>query len=174
MATEAYIPEKIAKYRVYLDGEELVGTTGSVDLPQFKLKTSTTSGAGVGGNIESPTPGQWETTEHEITFNTVYGGFGRLLQEGMDVNLTFRGAQQVIDRTGKSVYKNIVINEGGKIKAFTPGKLEGGSGMDAKITLEVIRFKMESGGETVIDIDKLNDRWRVNGRDMMAEINAMC
>ena len=47
----AEIPDKVIAYNIYTNGVKL-GVTGKVDTPEFKMKTSTMSGAGVGGEIE--------------------------------------------------------------------------------------------------------------------------
>ena len=94
-----YIPDKVAKFNAYSNGIKL-GITGKVDTPEFKMKTSTMSGAGVGGEIDSPTPGQWESTEHEIPFALFDNDVAYLLQQGMNVNITYRGAMQVALRSG--------------------------------------------------------------------------
>ena len=46
----AEIPDKVIAYNIYTNGVKL-GVTGKVDTPEFKMKTSTMSGAGVGGDV---------------------------------------------------------------------------------------------------------------------------
>lgn len=141
--------------------------------PAFKMKTSTMSGAGVGGEIDSPTPGQWESTEHEIPFALFDNDVAYLLQQGMNVNITYRGAMQVALRSGGYAMRQLRIVEGGMVKGFKGGSLEAGSQMEASVTIEVVRYKMECGAEELIAVDKLNDVYRVNGNDMLAAINLM-
>ena len=59
------------------------------------------------------------------------------------------------------------------IKGFKGGSLEAGSQMEASVTLETVRYKMENAGEELIAIDKLNNVYRVKGKDMLAELNKM-
>ena len=155
-----YIPDKVAKFNAY-------SNAGKVDTPEFKMKTSTMSGAGVGGEIDSPTPGQWESTEHEIPFALFDNDVAYLLQQGMNVNITYRGAMQVALRSGGYAMRQLRIVEGGMVKGFKGGSLE------ASVTIEVVRYKMECGAEELIAVDKLNDVYRVNGNDMLAAINLM-
>lgn len=79
----AEIPDKVVGFNVYTQGTPL-GTTGKVDTPEFKMKTSTMSGAGIGGDVESPTPGQWEATEHEIPLTLLGKDLALLLQQGIE------------------------------------------------------------------------------------------
>ena len=66
-----YIPEKINEYNVYLDGTKMIGVASSHTLPEVNMQTSTVSGMGVNGEIDSPTLGQFEKLEQEIQFNSV-------------------------------------------------------------------------------------------------------
>lgn len=173
MTNNSLIPEKIAEYNVYSRGNRLIGVAGEVELPELKMKTSTVSGAGIGGEIDSPTPGQWESMEMEIPFNIIYGGFLDLLGEGNVASLTLRAAQQTTTRLGGSVYKPLRVVVTGKVKAFKLGKLAGGDAMDSGVTLELTYLMVENGGKKAIEIDKLNDVYLVGGKDMLAAIHAM-
>ena len=166
----AEIPDKVIAYNIYTNGVKL-GVTGKVDTPEFKMKTSTMSGAGVGGEIEVPTLGQWEKTEHEIPLTLLGEDLAELLQQGMDVQLIYRGATQCALKSGGFATKQLRIVEGGIVKGFKGGSLEAGSQMEASVTLETVRYKMENAGEELIAIDKLNNIYRVKGKDLLAELN---
>lgn len=168
----AEIPDKIVAYNIYTQGTR-IGTTGKVDTPEFKMKTSTMSGAGISGEVDSPTPGQWEATEHEIPLTLLGKDMALLLRQGMDVQLIYRGATQVALKSGGAATKQLRIVEGGMIKGFKGGSLEAGGQMEASVTIETVRYKMECAGEELIAIDKFNNVYRVNGKDMLADINAM-
>lgn len=103
MISNNYIPEKINDANAYLDGTRMIGVAASVDLPEVNMKTGTVEGFGVGGEIDSPTIGQWESFEQEVQFNTLYSSAVDMLNPLTVVNLTFRAAQQVYDKTGGSV-----------------------------------------------------------------------
>lgn len=166
------IPDKIVAYNIYTQGTK-IGITGKVDTPEFKMKTSTISGAGIGGEVDSPTPGQWEATEHEIPLTLLGKDLALLLQQGMDVQLIYRGATQVALKSGGAAMKQLRIVEGGMVKGFKGGSLEAGGQMEASVTIETVRYKMECAGEELIAIDKFNNVYRANGKDMLADLNAM-
>ena len=46
--------------------------------------------------------------------------------------------------------------------------------MTVWIPLTVLYILIEVDGETVIELDKLNEVFKVNGIDMLAEIKEMC
>lgn len=66
MISNNYIPEKVNDYNVYQDGNKMIGLAAEVELPSIKMKTSTIEGVGVGGEIDSPTIGQFESLETKL------------------------------------------------------------------------------------------------------------
>ena len=63
--------------------------------------------------------------------------------------------------------------EVGRVKSFKPGKVEKGETMEAEVTLELTYILIEVDGKQLIEVDKLNSVYKVNGVDMLAEINAL-
>lgn len=118
MISNNYIPEKINDANAYLDGTRMIGVAASVDLPEVNMKTGTVEGFGVGGEIDSPTIGQWESFEQEVQFNTLYSSAVDMLNPLTVVNLTFRAAQQVYDKTGGYDFKGLRVVEMGRVKKF--------------------------------------------------------
>lgn len=173
MISNNYIPEKINEYNVYLEGNRMIGIAAATTLPEINEKTSTISGVGINGEIDSPTIGQFESMEQEVQFNTLYSSAVDMLKPKTNVNLTFRAAQQVYDKNGGYSFKGLRIVEMGRVKKFKPGKIEKGEGMEASITLELTYLLIEVDGVVLLEIDKLNSVYRVSGEDQLAEINAL-
>ena len=161
MISNNYIPEKINDANAYLDGTRMIGVAASVDLPEVNMKTGTVEGFGVGGEIDSPTIGQWESFEQEVQFNTLYSSAVDMLNPLTVVNLTFRAAQQVYDKTGGYDFKGLRVVEMGRVKKFKPGKLE------------LTYIMIEVDGEQLIEIDKLNGVYKVKGVDMLAKVRSL-
>jgi len=173
MISDNYIPEKINEYNVYLDGTKMIGIAAASTLPEVNMKTSTVSGVGVNGEIDSPTLGQFESMEQEIQFNTLYSTATEMLNPLTPINLTFRAAQQVYSKAGGYVFKSLRIVEMGRVKKFKPGKIEKGEGMEASITLELTYLLVEVDKKVIMEIDKLNQVYKVNGVDMLADVRGM-
>ena len=91
------------------------------------------------------------------------------------INLTFRAAQQVYDKStgGGYAFKSLRIVEMGRVKKFKPGKIEKAESMEATITLELTYLLVEVDGVVVMEIDKLNQVYNVNGVDMLADVRNM-
>ena len=173
MISNNHIPEKINDFNAYLDGNKMIGVAASVTLPEVNMKTSTVSGAGINGEIDSPTIGQFESMEQEIQFNVLHSSAVDMLSPLSAVNLTFRAAQQVYDKTGGYAYKGLRVVEMGRVKKFKPGKIEKGEGMEAAVTLELTYLMVENDGKTLMEVDKLNGVYKVNGVDMLAGISEL-
>lgn len=166
MISNNYIPEKINDANAYLDGTRMIGVAASVDLPEINMKTGTVEGFGIGGEVDSPTIGQWESFEQAVQFNTLYSSAVDMLSPMSVVNLTFRAAQQVYDKSGGYDFKGLRVVEMARVKKFKPGKIEKSEGMEAEVTVEVTYIMIEVDGEQLIEIDKLNGVYKVKGVDI--------
>lgn len=173
MISKNYIPEKINDYNAYLDGNKMIGVAASVTLPEVNMKTSTVAGVGVNGEIDSPNIGQFESMEQEIQFNTLYSSAVDCFNPLSTVNLTFRAAQQVYDKTGGYAFKGLRVVEIGRVKKMKPGKIEKGEAMEATVTLELTYILIEVDGAQLIEVDKLNGVYKVNGQDILAGIKSL-
>lgn len=174
MMSAKTIPTKLNKYNVYNEGDRLLGMGDELTLPDFESSSETVSGAGILGEVDDPTVGYFGNQEVEIPFRV-------LDQEAMDmmdmtraVKLTVRGAQQTTNAEGDIEYRQIRVVVRGRVSKFSPGKLKAGSTMDTKITLTLLYILIELGGKSVLELDKLNEVYKVNGTDVLAKIKEMC
>lgn len=170
MISNNYVPEKINDANIYLAGNKMIGASAEIELPDIKMKTSTVEGMGIGGEIDSPTIGQFESMEQEIKFNVLYSSAIKMLSPLEAVNLTFRAAQQVYNKSGGYDFKGLRIVQQGRVKKFKPGKLKRAEGMEATVTLELTYYLIEVDGEVMLEIDKLNPKYVVCGKDMLEGI----
>lgn len=173
MISNNFVPEGVNEYNVYQDGNKMIGLTAEVTLPEINQKTATVEGPGIKGEIDSPTIGQFESMEMSLKFRTLYSSATDLMNPTKTQNLTLRAAQQVYDRSGGYAFKSLRIVVAGRTKKYNPGTVKRGESMDAEVTLELTYIKIEVDGETIVEIDKLNDKYIVHGEDLLAAINAM-
>ena len=151
MISNNYIPEKVNDYNVYQDGNKMIGLADEVELPSIKMKTSTIEGVGVGGEIDSPTIGQFESLEAKLKFNTLYSSATDLMNPLNTVNLTLRAAQQVYDKTGGYAFKGLRIVMGGRVKEFNPGTVKKGEVVKAVIVRSVKGVRRSDGSYVRFD-----------------------
>ena len=168
------IPTKINKYNVYNEGNRLLGMGDEMTLPDFEASSETISGAGILGEVDDPTVGYFGNQEVEIPFRV-------LDQEAMDmmdmtkaVQLTIRGAQQTTNSAGDIEYRQMRVVIRGRAAKFSPGKVKAGAAMETKVTLTMLYILIELDGKSVLELDKFNEVYKVNGVDVLATIKEMC
>lgn len=166
------IPEKIVAYNLYDEGEKMVGITGEVELPEFESMTSTVGGAGIMGEVESPNPGHFSSQKLTIPFRTISKTAAKLF-EPRGQTITLRADQSSYDvADGKIGHQGLKIVVRGVPTGFKPGKASAGNPTDSEITLELYYIKIELDGFTLIELDKYNSIYVVNGNDWLEEVRA--
>ena len=70
MATGNKVPERLINFRVYNDGNDLLGVA-NVDLPSIEAMSDTVSGAGIAGEVESPILGHFGSMTATFTCRTI-------------------------------------------------------------------------------------------------------
>ncbi|MBQ3076794.1 MAG: phage major tail tube protein [Clostridia bacterium] len=173
MISSNFVPEKINEFNAYLAGVGMIGVAASIPLPPLEMMSSTISGVGISGEIDSPTLGQFRSIEQDITFNILYSSAMEMVSPLSTVDLTFRAAQQVYDKNGGYTFKGLRIVERGRVKSVQLGKIEKGATMDTVVKLEVTYILIEVDGETLMELDKLNTKYYVKNRDMLAEVRSL-
>ena len=167
------VPQVINDYNAYTEDDLLIGLADEITLPKIKNKTTSVSGMGIAGEVDSPVPGQLESMEATLNLNTKYSFATKMMIPNKNIQITLRAALQNDIKNGGYTYKGLRVVLGGRPKELDPGKLKRADTMGSTTTLEVTRYLMEVDGTTVIDIDKFAGRYYVDGEDMRAEINAL-
>lgn len=164
------IPEKVINYNVYDDTDKLKGVAAEVTLPNFEAMTETISGAGIAGEYESATPGHFSSMEITIPFRTLLDtSFSLMKNKGRSIVL--RAAQQSFDvSAGETKTRGLKITLRGKPKGLELGTMAVGQPTSTQNTIEVLYIKIEENGRTVLELDKLNFIFIVDGDDMLKEV----
>lgn len=164
------IPEKVVNYNVYDDTEKLVGVAAETTLPNFEAMTETISGAGIAGEYESPTLGHFGSQTLVIPFRTMVDkAFSLMKNRGRSIVL--RAAQQSYDISkGQIDTRPLKITIRGIPKGLELGKLAPNATTDTNNTLEVLYIKIEENGRTLLEYDKLNFVFIVDGDDLLANV----
>ena len=163
------VPEKLINFRVYKDGADLIGLA-DVTMPSFDAVTDTVKGAGLAGEIDSPVIGHFKSMEVQLNWRTVTKD-NSFLAKPESVNLDLRGAQQVYDSsTGKFKTSRLKVVVRGVPKKFEMGKLDMGASVGSSNTLEVNYIKVTLDDKDVIELDKFNYIYKVDGEDWLADV----
>lgn len=172
------IPEVVNHFNIYNDNDKsskLVGRSGEVTLPDLDAITETIEGGGVLGEIEDPVTGQFSSIKMTIPFTNLYVPFSKLMNTTKAVQLSLRGSMQCLKPdTVETGYYPIKIVVKGKATSTKLGKLVNGKKMEPEIELELFYIKVTIENTTVIELDKLNFKYVLNGTDMLADIVKNC
>jgi len=164
------IPERLTNFRAYsgLDSQEYLGLS-TVELPAFEAMTETISGAGIAGEYASPTPGHFGSQMAKFSWRTPTEKM-LLLMAPVQQTIVAYGAMQLQDpMLGALVSKQLRVEVRGQVKHHSLGKLEPGKIMAAEVDIECAVIRVDIDGKRVIELDKFNMIFRVNGVDYLAE-----
>ena len=174
MSSVKTIPTKINKYNVYNTGNRLLGMGDELPLPKFEASSETVNGAGVQGEFDDPTVGYFNNMELEIPFRVFDPEAVDMLDMNKAVQLELRGAQQATNTESDVEYRQIRVVVRGRMTGFDPGKTKAGAAMECTVTLSVTYILIELDGKPMVELDKLNEVYKVRGVDVLATIKEMC
>lgn len=168
------IPEVLNHYNVYDDrANKLIGVSGEIELPELEALNDTVEGAGVLGEIEDPVTGQFGSETIKIPFSVLYGDMFNLMDTTNPPQLTLRQSVQGMDpTTGATSYYPVKIVVRGKAKTTNLGKVVKGKKGEPEIELEILYIKVMINNQTTLELDKLNFKFVLNGKDMLAGIRS--
>ena len=164
------IPEVINDMRCYIDGNDDCQSATSVEQPDLSSMTTDVKGIGVAGIISAPIHGHYESLEVKVNWQVptktamrYHGGKPICLESYSDVQGFNSGAEEYThDR-----YRMVVR---GRVKSYSPGSLEAGNTSGSSTTIEAHYYKLEYGGETLVEIDKYGYKAINGGKDLLAEV----
>lgn len=163
------VPEKLINYKCYNESNDLLGVT-DVDLPSIEYMTETVKGAGIAGEINSPTMGHFSNMEAKITWRIIDKPLLNLAGNKAHT-LDLRGAQQTYDPVSGE-YKVLPVKV--LIKGATTntelGKFEQGGTVGGTTTISVFYLKVVVDGTTLVEIDKYNYIANVGGTDWLSDV----
>lgn len=163
------IPERTINYRVYDDTNALIGIA-TVDLPDIEAMTDTVSGAGIAGEIDSPTLGHFGSMTLTLNWRTITGDATRLNAQRVHA-LEMRASQQINDAAnGELRTQSVRIVTRCMPKNLSLGSLEVSATTDSSSEFEVLYMKIFIDGKEVVEIDKYNFKYAVGGVDFLRQV----
>ena len=164
---------KTVQYSIYNRGSgnpKFITDTTSLKRPPLEMLTETIKGGGIAGELDLPTMGQLGAMEYEIAFKRANEHAVELFGQKIQY-IEARWVTDVLDtsnaKIGICANKDIIKGIPKKIEL---GTVESNSGNDSSVVLEVIYFKHIQDGKALIEIDKLNNVFIINGVDYTKEI----
>nr|WP_295681125.1 phage major tail tube protein [uncultured Lachnoclostridium sp.]DAD78529.1 MAG TPA: tail tube protein [Caudovirales sp. ctCiv1]DAL67971.1 MAG TPA: tail tube protein [Caudoviricetes sp.] len=169
------IPEVVNSFNVYKEGNVLIGISGEVTLPDLTAITETLTGPGILGEIESVIVGHFGALDQEIPFRMLDGDIFDLANPLTVQELTLRASQQsTVKSTGAITFNGMRIVFRGRPKDFKPGTMKNGGQMGASITLSLVYILVEIDGKRKLELDKLNNVYKINDKDILELVKKHC
>ncbi len=169
-------PEVINNFRVYNDANRVVGTTAEVNIAELQAMTAAVSGAGILGEYTTSVVGMFQSMSQEIPFRMIDRDFFNMLNTGEQSKIVLRSSVQQRNRESGGTLSTAAMRFvfRGHPTAAKFGTMKIGDLMNASITLEVTYLLVEIDGKTVMELDKLNSVYKVNGVDLLKDIMKQC
>lgn len=169
-------PEAINNFNVYNSGNKVMGVTGEVSLATLTAMTTTISGAGLLGEYNAAVVGMFQSIAQEIPFRIINKEFFSMVSTAEQSELTLRASVQNVNKsTGGAIStEGMRVVFRGRPTAFNLGTIKQGDMMNASVTLELTYILVEIGGKTLLELDKLNSVYKVNEKDLLADIRNQC
>ena len=165
------IPERLINYMVYDEANVLLGCA-NVELPKFEAMTDTISGAGIAGELDTPTLGHFGPMGLNITWRTITSPAVGLLAPTERL-LTIRGSQQYYDSAkGVTLPQAVKVATKVKPKVLDLGSFEPGASTDSGSEFEVSYIKIWINNVPRIELDKYNFKFIVDGIDYLAKVRS--
>lgn len=164
------LPQKLVAYNMYNAGKKLIGNQAETELPDFEAMTTTLSGAGILGEIESPNPGHFGSMVLPITFRILDEEASELF-EPRGQTITLRADEDSYDVVnGEINHRALKVVVRGMPKTLKGGKMKSGDPTESQVAIEIHYIKIELDGKTLVELDKFNYIFVVNGKDWLAAV----
>ncbi|EIU5460386.1 TPA: phage major tail tube protein [Pseudomonas aeruginosa] len=162
----ARLPSVLVDMNAFFQDQSFAGLCNALTLPKIVTKTMDAMMSGTAGEVERDL-GRLEKMEAEVTISDYPDKVTDLIgsRASRDEVFTIRGA---IDRDG--VIKTVIVKMQGFWKSLEFNEWKPESEATEKFGIAVEFFSFEVDGKERIYVDKLNNIFRVNGKDRNKEI----
>lgn len=159
---------KVFNARVYIDGTDFIAKAEEVDLPKIKFKFADTKALGLYGDSELPTG--LDKMEARIKFNSAYPEFIKLAADPFTTRTVIvRAPVQIWTQQGVTKTAPLKAELKGFFKEWDSGKFKKADSTEAEATLSVIYYKLEVDFKEVVEIDTINNIYKVDGKDILLD-----
>lgn len=160
--------EILTNFTAWEDATNWLGIV-DVELPAFEALSESIRGAGIAGEYDAPVKGHFGSQKLKMNWRTLTPESAKLNEPKVHA-LDFRGNQQVFDALNGYVEQGVVVKTRCVPINFSPGKFAAAAGTETANEFEVHYIKIVVDGKTIIEYDKFNYVYIVNGKDMMEEV----
>lgn len=167
---------KTVQYRLKASDQngrmEVIDDSADISLPSIEKLTDTIKGAGIMGEIDMPTHGQIGALSLSVNFRADNPKYAELSRPG-EIKLEVVWVVDIFDsaqvKVGIQQHKAFIT---GINKVYNPGTVDVNASADGSVEFEVLQYRKVVDGREVLNIDKLNSKYVVNGVDYMAQLRS--
>ena len=161
------IPEKLINFECWDQGNRMVGIADVV-LPNLAYMTETVSGAGLGGEFDSPTIGHFQSMSTTINWRILTDENAIYVAPNV-YHFDFRGSKQFLNHSvGALEEQQLKVVMRVIPKSLNLGNLQKASPMGNSGEFEVLYIKITLNNRPRIEIDKIAFICIVDGVDYLA------
>lgn len=162
---------QIINANVYVNGNSLLGKASEVDAPKVMAQMSEYKALGMIGKFELPSG--IDKMDMRIKWNAFYTDVAKvMLNPWASINIMVRANMEVWQGGNRTEETPVVIYATCQSKGFPLGNFKPNENVDTESTLSVTHCKMEIGGVEVFECDVMNNIYKVDGVDIMANYRA--
>jgi hypothetical protein len=159
---------KIFNARVYIDGNDFIAKAEEVELPKVKFKFADSKGLGLYGEFELPSG--LDKMEAKIKFNSMYPDFLKIASDPTKTRTVIvRASNQYWTNQGVMAELPVKAEMRGFFKEFDSGKFKKADNTEAEATLSVIYYKLEVDEQEIVEVDVINNIYKVAGNDILQQ-----
>ena len=159
----------VVNYKVYKDGRDFIGITQH-DAPAISAVVAEMKGAGLGGSVELPVQGLVQSMSMTLNFRDITPQTKLILTpEAHHIEL-WAAIQDTDPKTGQFVVQQHKLIYRAIPKTNTVGKFVPGETQDRAIEFSVLYYREIYDGQDIIEIDPLNNVYRVAGKDANSDV----
>jgi len=163
------IPQMNQTFEAYLDGGRLSGMVDAT-LPNVQAPTAEIKGPGIAGTVDQPIKGLAGSMTATLNFRTVTDEASKLIvPQQLHIEL-WASVQTVNPSTSQYEDKPHKVIMKGTLKNLTMGAFNIGEAQGRNIEYEVTYFREFWDNKEVFEIDKYNNKFVVNGEDILSQI----
>lgn len=155
------------EFSIYSQGNIELGVA-TIDLPAFEATSESVKGSGIIGEIDLPTLFALGSSEVTLNYRSVAPNmFGFLAPKRQDIEARWV-AQKVEQSTYTADFDYLRIVIKGFTKSVSPGSLDTAGESSSSVAIEAVYLKVEDKNTVLLELDKINGKYVVNGNDYHA------
>lgn len=159
---------KLTNANVYINGNNYLGRCEEVDLPDVAFKMSEHKALGLTGTLEFPSG--IEKLEARLKFSSLYPEVAKIAANPYKAaNLQLRANLETYSGNGLVDQREVVCFLQGSFNKFPAGKFKSQENAEFEATMSVTYLKLVVAGETLYEIDVMQNIYKVGGVDILAE-----